>query len=79
MHTCGTTSNRGIVLAGDGAGADIVFGNGQDANISWNGTALVLDGNTVSTTGDLNATGTLRSDLNLLCDDTTCYTISKAS
>ena len=37
------TNNLGIVLSGDGIGADIVFGQGNDANIYYDGTDLAID------------------------------------
>ncbi len=45
------TSNFGMVLNGDGAGADIVFGAGQDASILYDGTDLTIDPKVVGTGG----------------------------
>ena len=38
-----SATNQGIVLAGDNAGNDIIFGAGQDASIFYDGTDLVVD------------------------------------
>ena len=43
------TNNYGIMLNGDGAGADIVMGAGKDAKIYYDGTDLILDPDVVGT------------------------------
>ncbi len=45
----GTVNSRGIVLAGDGIGADIVFGATQDAQIYYDGTDLIIKADAVGT------------------------------
>lgn len=47
-QTKGST-NYGIVLDGDGTGADLVLGDGQDASIYYNGFDLVIDPDVVGT------------------------------
>lgn len=53
------TLNIGIELAGDGIGADIMFGAGNDANIYYDGTDLIINPKVVGTgavkvQGDIN-------------------------
>lgn len=43
------TINQGLWMAGDNVGCDIVFGAGQDANIYYNGTNLIIDPDLVGT------------------------------
>jgi hypothetical protein len=60
-----TVTGRALVLLGDGAGSDIVFGAGQDAGIFWDGDELIVDLSAtnyqangdlrVITTGDANS------------------------
>ncbi|MBU1457047.1 MAG: hypothetical protein KKD01_20220 [Proteobacteria bacterium] len=51
----GTSVSKGIVLNGDGAGADIVFGAGQDASIYYDGTDLNIKTDEIAPS-DLNIT-----------------------
>lgn len=48
-QTRGSATRNGIVLDGDGAGSDIVFGGGQDAKIYYDATNLVMIPDSVGT------------------------------
>ena len=47
----GSAINSGIILDGDGVGADLVLGDGQDAKIYYDGVDLILDPDVVGTGG----------------------------
>ena len=49
LGVAGATNNYGIVLDGDGVGADLVLGDGQDAKIYYDGTDLIIDPDVVGT------------------------------
>jgi hypothetical protein len=64
IDVSGGATNKGIVLARDGAGGDILFGAGQDASITYDGTNMILDPDTTGTDsgvvyidGNVSATG----------------------
>ena len=43
VNQSGATINHGIRLFGDGVGSDIVFGQGRDANIYYDGDDMIID------------------------------------
>ena len=47
-NSSGATNNYGVVLDGDNAGSGIWFGDGQDANIYYDGTDLLVNTNIVA-------------------------------
>lgn len=67
LKQSGATNNAGIVLDGDGIGSDILFGDGQDARIFYDGTDLIIDPDVVGS-GSLKITG------QVVHDEETVYT-----
>ena len=53
------TNNYGIMLNGDGTGADLVLGAGQDAKIYYDGTNLIIDPKVVGT-GYVSINGSIK-------------------